>query len=151
MYVARTKLHVLQVLHKDCIIVTVLVVFIPIIISKLTCQLFEYFLFILPTFLILLRFCHLHRWLNRLITNNSIKYVRLNVHTVFVYRSIVNCTAGTYLDKKLGTCEDCAIGFYQERDAQVECVKCPPGTSTTEVRTDNSSSCLGTVFNFCML
>lgn len=52
------------------------------------------------------------------------------------------------MDKKLGTCEDCAIGFYQERDAQVECVKCPPGTSTTEVRTDNSSSCLGTVFNF---
>ena len=84
------------------------------------------------------------RWLNKLITNNSI------THFVFVKCPIVNCTAGTYLNRKLGTCEDCAIGFYQEQDAQVECTKCPAGTSTTEVRTDNSSSCLGIVLNFCM-
>lgn len=51
------------------------------------------------------------------------------------------------MNKHLGTCEDCAIGFYQEQDAQTECTKCPPGTLTTEGRTDNSSNCLGTVFN----
>ena len=56
---------------------------------------------------------------------------------------IVNCRAGTYLNEKLGTCEDCAVGFYQEEDAQVECVKCPAGTATTDVRTDDSTSCLG--------
>ncbi|KAJ7360021.1 hypothetical protein OS493_019109 [Desmophyllum pertusum] len=55
----------------------------------------------------------------------------------------LNCTAGTYLNKTLGTCEDCPIGTYQELDAQERCMTCPQRTSTTESRTDNSSSCLG--------
>ncbi|KAJ7360012.1 hypothetical protein OS493_019099, partial [Desmophyllum pertusum] len=54
----------------------------------------------------------------------------------------LNCTAGTYLNKTLGTCEDCPIGTYQELDAQEKCMTCPQRTSTTESRTDNSSSCL---------
>ena len=57
--------------------------------------------------------------------------------------SIVNCTAGTYLNKTTGTCKDCPIGTYQEFDAQENCSMCPQRTSTTESRTDNSSSCSG--------
>lgn len=54
----------------------------------------------------------------------------------------LNCTSGTYLDKGTGRCNDCPVGTYQEKDAQIGCVQCPNGTSTTESRTDNSSSCL---------
>lgn len=104
---------------------------------------------------ILLQFCILLHFFISTMTEQTHKkrftqMPSLNINMAFVYCHIVNCTAGTYLNQKLGTCEDCAIGFYQEKDAQVECLKCPAGTSTTDVRTDSSSSCLGRVFNFCM-
>ena len=50
---------------------------------------------------------------------------------------------GTYLNQTNGKCEDCPIGTYQEVPAQEKCLKCPPGTSTTNSRTGDSSSCLG--------
>ncbi|XP_078343207.1 uncharacterized protein LOC144628957 isoform X2 [Oculina patagonica] len=54
----------------------------------------------------------------------------------------LNCTVGTYLNQANGKCEDCPIGTYQEFPAQQKCSRCPSNTSTTESRTDNSSSCL---------
>ena len=56
---------------------------------------------------------------------------------------LVNCTAGTFLNKDTGKCDDCPIGTYQGLSAQEMCVTCPPRTSTTDSRTVNISSCLG--------
>lgn len=57
--------------------------------------------------------------------------------------STVNCTAGTYLNKTSGTCEDCPVGSYQEFEGKEQCLSCSPKTSTVESRTENRSSCLG--------
>lgn len=54
----------------------------------------------------------------------------------------VSCTPGTYLNKTLGTCEDCPVGSYQEEESQEACVPCPPRTSTEQSRTDDLSGCL---------
>ncbi|XP_067018332.1 uncharacterized protein [Acropora muricata] len=54
----------------------------------------------------------------------------------------LNCTLGTYLNIATGKCKDCPIGSYQALNAQEECLMCPPGTSTTDSRTETSIDCL---------
>ncbi|XP_067016111.1 uncharacterized protein [Acropora muricata] len=56
----------------------------------------------------------------------------------------VSCSSGTYLNKTLGTCEDCPVATYQDRESQEMCVLCPPRTSTEETRTYNRSGCIAT-------
>ena len=55
----------------------------------------------------------------------------------------VSCYSGTYLNKTLGTCEDCPVGTYQDGESQEMCLLCPPRTSTEETRTHNRSGCIG--------
>jgi len=54
----------------------------------------------------------------------------------------LGCYLGTYLNKTLGTCEDCPVGTYQDQVSQETCVMCPPKTSTEETRTYNHSGCI---------
>ncbi|XP_068689881.1 uncharacterized protein [Montipora foliosa] len=54
----------------------------------------------------------------------------------------VSCYFGTYLNKTLGTCEECPVGTYQDRESQEMCGLCPPRTSTEETRTYNRSGCI---------
>ncbi|XP_015761109.1 PREDICTED: sushi, von Willebrand factor type A, EGF and pentraxin domain-containing protein 1-like isoform X1 [Acropora digitifera] len=54
----------------------------------------------------------------------------------------VSCYYGTYLNNTLGTCEDCPVGTYQDRESQEMCSLCPPRTSTEDTRTYNLSGCI---------
>lgn len=44
----------------------------------------------------------------------------------------VHCPAGTYAAVKSKTCTPCPKGFYQDRDRQGACLRCPLGTYTRE-------------------
>lgn len=44
----------------------------------------------------------------------------------------VHCPAGTFAAVKQKTCTPCPKGFYQDRDRQGSCLRCPLGTYTRE-------------------
>lgn len=51
----------------------------------------------------------------------------------------VLCPSGSYY--RNDTCVDCPVGEYQELEGQMECLACPPDSSTEEVRCRNETDC----------
>lgn len=49
-----------------------------------------------------------------------------------MFNVTVHCPAGTFAGVKAKTCTYCPRGFYQDRDRQGECIRCPLGTYTQE-------------------
>lgn len=51
----------------------------------------------------------------------------------FLYSHItVHCPAGTFSGEKQKVCTACPRGFFQNRDRQGTCIRCPLGTYTRE-------------------
>ncbi|XP_022082655.1 sushi, von Willebrand factor type A, EGF and pentraxin domain-containing protein 1-like [Acanthaster planci] len=51
------------------------------------------------------------------------------------------CTAGTMYNASTVECQLCPRGSYQEEQAQLTCIPCPPGTTTAAEGTKNATSC----------
>lgn len=59
-------------------------------------------------------------------------YVSLLNKQIFDLLFSVHCPAGTFAGIKQKTCTYCQRGFYQDRDRQGSCIRCPLGTYTRE-------------------
>ena len=53
------------------------------------------------------------------------------------------CGAGTYYDVEEDRCGPCAVGLYQDEEAQFHCKQCPRGTASVEPGAMNLTQCLG--------
>lgn len=54
------------------------------------------------------------------------------MYIIIIFNVTVHCPAGTFAGVKAKTCTYCPRGFYQDRDRQGECIRCPLGTYTQE-------------------
>ncbi|XP_033636703.1 sushi, von Willebrand factor type A, EGF and pentraxin domain-containing protein 1-like [Asterias rubens] len=57
--------------------------------------------------------------------------------------SCVGCPYGMFFDNSSKTCKECAIGEYQNEEAQYNCKMCPLRTSTITTGSKNHTDCLG--------
>lgn len=55
----------------------------------------------------------------------------------------VQCPRGTFHNKSLNSCQLCRIGYYNDREGQVECVMCPSYQSTRKLGTKSKDECIG--------
>lgn len=53
------------------------------------------------------------------------------------------CPAGQKYDKDDSKCEDCGLGYYQEKEGQFYCDWCGLGKTTRETNTTSVSLCYG--------
>lgn len=51
----------------------------------------------------------------------------------------VGCPPGKYL--KDGNCLDCDKGYFQEKEYQINCTKCPTGKSTADNGSKSENDC----------
>ncbi|KAF4522838.1 hypothetical protein B566_EDAN008100 [Ephemera danica] len=65
----------------------------------------------------------------------------LNMDTNDVPRCL-HCPAGTFAGEKQKTCTPCARGFYQSRDRQGACERCPMGSYTREEGSKGAGACV---------
>ncbi|XP_050541159.1 sushi, von Willebrand factor type A, EGF and pentraxin domain-containing protein 1 [Daktulosphaira vitifoliae] len=65
----------------------------------------------------------------------------LNMDTNQVPRCL-HCPAGTYAGLKQTSCMPCARGYYQDRDRQGACTRCPNGTYTKELGSKELIDCI---------
>ena len=61
----------------------------------------------------------------------------------YCYPFVVSCRPGEQPAVSRTDCEPCRRGTYQPLTGQVECIKCPSGTSTKEEGADDKSQCRG--------
>lgn len=57
----------------------------------------------------------------------------------------VGCNKGSYLQKD--ECLKCPQGTYQDQEYQINCTRCPVGTSTAENGSTSLSDCTGKFIN----
>lgn len=57
--------------------------------------------------------------------------------------STVGCPPGKYLAGR--NCRDCAKGYYQENEYQINCTQCPAGQSTRENGSKSLNDCQGDI------
>lgn len=55
----------------------------------------------------------------------------------------VKCPRGTFHNKSLNSCQLCRIGYYNDRDGQVDCAMCPSYQSTRKLGTKSKQECIG--------
>ncbi|XP_038067159.1 sushi, von Willebrand factor type A, EGF and pentraxin domain-containing protein 1-like [Patiria miniata] len=53
----------------------------------------------------------------------------------------LRCAAGTFLNGQTRECERCPQGSYQDQFGQIQCIACPPGTSTAKGRAESVQDC----------
>ncbi|XP_077997238.1 sushi, von Willebrand factor type A, EGF and pentraxin domain-containing protein 1-like isoform X2 [Glandiceps talaboti] len=51
------------------------------------------------------------------------------------------CGGGSYYDKTIGECQECAKGYFQHEDASTSCRQCPIGTTTDNAGSNSISHC----------
>lgn len=54
----------------------------------------------------------------------------------------MHCPAGTFAAEKEKTCTNCPKGFFQNRDRQGSCIRCPLGTYTREEGSKSVNDCI---------
>ena len=59
------------------------------------------------------------------------------------YLFLVSCPPGMYANKTTRDCEPCPLGFYQDRENQINCHECPKDTSTVVMGTKTLLGCYG--------
>ncbi|GBO08937.1 Sushi, von Willebrand factor type A, EGF and pentraxin domain-containing protein 1, partial [Araneus ventricosus] len=53
------------------------------------------------------------------------------------------CSSGTFYEASAKECWDCPFGHYQQREGQMQCLKCPEGMTTEYTRSRNITECKG--------
>ncbi|XP_022100203.1 sushi, von Willebrand factor type A, EGF and pentraxin domain-containing protein 1-like isoform X2 [Acanthaster planci] len=53
----------------------------------------------------------------------------------------LQCAVGTFFDGQTGDCERCPQGSYQNQPGQMQCIDCPPGTSTAKTGAQSGEEC----------
>ena len=56
---------------------------------------------------------------------------------------LASCAAGQYFNATTSSCENCAIGYYQQNAGQFYCNWCGIGQTTRDPASTSSSSCYG--------
>lgn len=55
----------------------------------------------------------------------------------------MQCPRGTFHNKALNSCQLCKIGYYNDREGQVDCMMCPKYQSTRKLGAKSKEECIG--------
>lgn len=64
---------------------------------------------------------------------------------IILIECTVQCPRGTFHNKSLNSCQLCRIGYYNDREGQVDCMMCPTYQSTRKLGAKSKEECIGTI------